>query len=63
MILARATALLRMPIANAKLVDVDRRLATVDSSMENISFEFDAYFAFGHNMLRLCLDFGSPHHL
>ena len=44
--------------ANAKLVDVDRRLATADSSME-----FDAYFAFGHNMLRLCLDFGSPHHL
>ena len=58
MILARA-----IEDANAKLGDVERRLATADSSMENSSFEFDAYFAFGHNMLRLCLDFGSPHHL
>ena len=58
MILARA-----IEDANAKLGDVERRLATADSSMENSTFEFGAYFAFGHNMLRLCLDFGSPHHL
>ena len=50
MILARATALLRMP-------------TTADSSIENSTFEFGAYFAFSHNMPRLCLDFGSPHQI